>query len=83
MTDTMAGWIILGTIVIANAWIHVGLQLNLLRKLDKMEDRLMAMSEAYPHQAMLELQRQAFEASQHQPQVPVDRHPDWQQEAAS
>jgi hypothetical protein len=73
------GWIILGVITLGNFWIAVGLIMNLLRKLDRCEDKLMCMSEAYPHAAMIELQTKGMalqESAMRQNQVP-EQTPDW------
>lgn len=87
MDATQWAWIItaavLGGLILLNVWILVGLQMNLLRKLDKMEDRLMAMSEAYPHAAMVELQKKAYEARPQAEHLPLEATPDWQTQAAS
>lgn len=84
MTETHIGWIIMGLLVVGNLWIVVGLMLNLLRKLDKMEDKLMAMTEAYPHAAMIDMQKSAFSASVAAAQPPpLEKVPDWQTQEAS
>ena len=84
MTETHIGWVIMGLLVIGNLWIVVGLMLNLLKKLDKMEDKLMAMSEAYPHAAMIEMQKSAYAAQVQAAQPPpIEKTPEWQTVAAS
>lgn len=91
MNATYWGWVIMGSIVLGNfallGWIVSGVVLGTLKKLDKLEDRLMCMSEAYPHQAMIALQREARQDQREQaagytPSVPSEV-PEWQQEHAS
>jgi len=66
--------IVLGGLLVTHAVISVWLVQNLLRKVDTLEDRLMAMSEQFPHQAMIDLQREGMRAQQQvasQPQVTI------------
>ena len=79
------GWVVLGAIVLGNMWMCAGLVMNLLRKVDRLEDRLMCMSEAYPHAAMIELQRKGMELQEgamRQSAVPNET-PDWMTQEAS
>jgi len=86
MEPNILGWATLGVIVLGNFWICISVILNILRKLDRLEDKLVAMTEAYPHQALIQLQREgiaaqqrAFEASQGS----VTHAPDWSMQEAS
>ena len=62
MDATHWGWVIIGVMVLGNFWISISVILNTLKKLDRCETKLMAMTEAYPHQAMIQMQREGIEA---------------------
>jgi hypothetical protein len=84
MNDFDWGWIIIGCLVMGNLWLCIGLTTNLLRKLDRLEDKLMAMSEQFPHQAMLELQRKGLEMQQAAMAQPTPNQiPDWMSQEAA
>lgn len=83
MNEIQVGWVILGVLVTGNLWILIGLQMNLLKKLDKCEDKLMAMSTAYPHAALIEMQREAAQTQREAASPPLEVAPDWQQVQAS
>ena len=69
------GWIIIGFMALANFWISISVVLNCLKKLDRCETKLMAMTEAYPHQAMIEMQREGI-AAQREISEPNSSQPD-------
>ena len=84
MDSILWGWIVMGAMTLGNFVICVRLIVSLLEKLGRCEDRLMAMSEAYPHQAMIAMQQEAFRASQAAGQpMPIEQTPEWQTQAAS
>lgn len=83
MNEIQIGWVIMGVLVTGNLWILIGLQMNLLKKLDKCEDKLMAMSTAYPHAALIEMQRESAHAQRESANPPLEVTPEWQTQAAS
>ncbi|MEE8466878.1 MAG: hypothetical protein V3T22_00385, partial [Planctomycetota bacterium] len=61
-----------------------GLQLNLLKKVDKCEDKIIAMTTPYPHSSLIDMQRAGYEVSRMAAAPPpLEKTPDWQMEAAS
>lgn len=87
MDHQILGWALVGVLTLGNTLIFVRLISQLLKKQDLLEQKLMAMSTAYPHQAYLELQTQtaaaqmaAIQASQAPAGGPVG---DWQTQQAS
>lgn len=86
MDTTLWALIILGVIVIGNFWLCLKVVTNCLLKVDRCEDKLIAMSEAYPHAALIALQRDGMEvtrAAQGQPGQLDGDMPEWTQRPAS
>lgn len=61
MTTELWALTIVGALSLGHLWVMVGVCLNLLKKVDKMEDKLIASGEQFPHLAYLEMQRAAVQ----------------------
>lgn len=87
MDTTHWGWVIIGTMTLGNFWIAISVILNCLKKLDRCETKLMAMTEAYPHQAMIAMQREGMdlqrEVLQSSHSAPSVQAQPWQTQEAS
>ena len=90
MDTTHWGWALLGVIVLGNFWLTLRVISNCLLKVDRLENKLMAMTEAYPHAAMIAMQREGLAMQQqamahNHPQMDPDApaQPEWMSSAAS
>jgi hypothetical protein len=86
MTTELWALVLVGGIALACLWILAGLFMNVLKKLDRCEDKLMAMGEQFPHQAYIEMQRaqlESWKGSYARPAAPAPEPGPWEAQEAS
>jgi len=84
MTTELWALVFIGVAWCVTLFMIIGLVMNLLKKVDRCEDKLMAMTSQFPHQAYAELQMQQMNMWQQSPQAEKAPHQSgtWESEAS-